>query len=97
MLERLVLALVVVLCGVVSIKAQTSSGLWLNTTVCEGVFDFQVNSTLLSQAEANVLSYDSSASLYLILAPTWVTEGCKRAVRKVQCMLSYESALGLLF
>ena len=84
--------LVALLCG--QGRAEDRSGLLLNTTTCEGVFDFNVNSTLLASAESSVSTYDIAASFYLNNAPVWVLESCKRAVRKIQCMITYEDALG---
>ena len=77
--------------------AQNVSGLALNTSACQGIFDFSVNSTNLQETEANVATYDSLATVYLELSPTWITEGCTRAIRKIQCMLAYDTPLGSPF
>ena len=75
--------------------AKYVNGLNLNTTTCEGIFDFNVNSTYLDTTESNKDTYDGIVTAYLSLAPTWLTESCKRAIRKVQCMLAYDTPLSL--
>ena len=74
--------------------AQTSSGLLLNTSMCEGLFDFEVNSTLLAQTEANILSLDGTVSLVVGFYPTWLVQECTYSLRKIDCMTFYASSLG---
>ena len=75
-------------------SSQTASGLLLNTTLCEGLFDFQVNSTLLAETEADMTSYETLVSFFLSVYPVWITEECTYNLRKIDCMTSYESGLG---
>ena len=73
--------------------AQTSSGLLLNTTQCEDLFDFDVNSTLLAQTEANLYSLDLSIQSYFVIIPMWVTDECARSLRTIQCMSVFSPEL----
>ena len=58
--------------------AETSSALLLNTTQCVDLFDFQVNSTLLASAEANLAMTEGLVGGYMSYVPIWVEESCAR-------------------
>ena len=78
-------------------SAQTALGLTLNTTQCQGVFNFSVNTSRLSTTESNVTWYDERVKATLDSLPVWLTVGCKESLRSIECMSVFGEPLGVAY
>ena len=89
------LFLLLFVCELGRVLTYQTSGLALNTTQCEGVFDFSVNASRLSTVEKNLTFYDGMVETELDYLPVWLESSCKEAFRAVECMSVFADALGV--